>query len=106
MQRPVAQSVPLLQVLPLAHGSHVPPQSTAVSDPFLIVSEHVGIWQTSESHLPLAQSFAPVHPEPVAQGGNCRLRSPRRSRVPSLTRFAQVPPTAASGPGVTLPSCA
>jgi hypothetical protein len=40
---PLAQSLPLVQAFPAAHGGHSsPPQSTSVSPPSLMPSVHVG----------------------------------------------------------------
>jgi hypothetical protein len=41
-QRPDWQSEAMLHLLPLAQAVHPPPQSTSLSEPFLMPSVHVG----------------------------------------------------------------
>ena len=68
----LAQSVAVVQVMPVAHPVHVPPQSTADSVPFLMLSAHVAAWQTPPAQFRLVQSavttqLAPA-PHPVGHG--------------------------------------
>jgi len=42
-QTPDWQSEPTLHLLPLAQSVQVPPQSTSLSEPFLMPSVHVGV---------------------------------------------------------------
>jgi hypothetical protein len=74
VQTPLAQSVALTQGLPAAHpDGQLPPQSTAVSAPFLTPSLQLGAWHTLPAHDALAQS-APV-----------------RQALPGAQRVAQPP---------------
>jgi hypothetical protein len=64
------QSVAMLHARPSAHAGHVrPPQSGAVSAPFLTLSEHVAATHTLLVHLPLpgrTQSAFTLQPLPTA----------------------------------------
>jgi len=84
-QRPETQSPPEPHRLPTAHPSHVPPQSSSVSGPFLTLSEQDGAAQTSgvPSQTPLAQSKAAVQDLPFAQGA----QGPPQSESVSLPFF-------------------
>src|SRR4051812_5811353 len=66
--RALAQSKGMEQALPLPHfcvGAQPPPQSTSVSVPFLMPSEHDGAWQDPVMHTALAQSEGCVQAAPV-----------------------------------------
>jgi len=67
----LVQSVPARHALPLAHfGQSGPPQSTAVSDPFLMASVQLGKEHNFDrvSHLPLRQSLFTKHAMAAPQG--------------------------------------
>jgi hypothetical protein len=61
-QRPLAQSAFAAQGASLSHPAQLPPQSTALSLPFLTPSEHVGAWHASCAQTPLSQSVASAQP--------------------------------------------
>lgn len=56
MHTELVQSVPSEHVAPTSHGGHAPPQSVAVSDPFFVLSVHVGGAQTLAVQTWLVQS--------------------------------------------------
>jgi hypothetical protein len=70
------QLLPIVQ--PLQSG---PPQSTSVSDPFWMPSEHVGAWHVPPSQTPLWQSPSPLQSSPATQAE--QLEPPQSTSVSS-----------------------
>jgi hypothetical protein len=71
-QYPLWQSLSLTQVCPSAHAPHAPPpQSCAVSLPFLTPSEQVGAWHVAgvPEHTRLWQSALLAHVPPGRHAG-------------------------------------
>jgi hypothetical protein len=69
LQKPVWQSVPAPQLIPVAHLVHcAPPQSRALSVPFLTPSVQVGARHVPVVQTRLWQSFAPPQGCPTPQG--------------------------------------
>jgi hypothetical protein len=86
-QTPLWQSPGTAHVFPVPHLPHAaPPQSMALSVPFLTRSEQLGVWQMFDTHTPLLQSFGPTHV------------------LPSRHLFGQLPPqsTSVSAPFFTM----
>jgi hypothetical protein len=70
VQTPLAQFAPLLaplpHIFPVAQGGQLPPQSTSVSVPFLVVSAHEAAAHTPLTQTPLVQSPGTVQARPSA----------------------------------------
>ncbi|MES1171648.1 MAG: hypothetical protein ABUL77_00290 [Bacteroidota bacterium] len=102
---PLVQSPITPQAWPSAQrrvGAHIPPQSTAVSVPFLTVSVQVGAAQTPAVQTPLAQLVGPVpHMRPLAHGPQDGPPQSRSVSAPFLTMSVHVP--AAHTPAVHTP---
>jgi hypothetical protein len=61
--------LPLAHVWPALQGAHEPPQSVALSVPFLTPSLHVAVWQTPLTQRALLQSVSLLHCEPGRHAG-------------------------------------
>jgi hypothetical protein len=75
VQTPLTQSDPLLHPPPLAQSEQVPPpQSTSVSAPLLVPSEHVAAAHTLDVHTKLGHCPPAVHSthDPVPLGIRAR----------------------------------
>ena len=84
----VEQSVPELQLDPAGHFGHVaPPQSTAVSAPFLIESVHVAAAHVFDWQLAVVQSAPELHCLPTPHFGQL----PPQSASVSFPFFAPSP---------------
>jgi hypothetical protein len=68
-QTPLAQSLARAQAAPAPQGLQLPPQSTAVSLPFLIPSVQLGCAQENAEQTPLAQSPPMMHVLAPSQAG-------------------------------------
>lgn len=84
----VEQSELELQPEPAGHFGHVePPQSTAVSAPFLMLSVHVAAAQTFDWQLAVVQSVPDAQPLPTPHLG----QPPPQSMSVSVPFFAPSP---------------